>query len=371
MPTRTEHMVTPFGGVDVSFSLQGLGGLGLQGAARFDSRDLDEVVDRMLERFPRIREDAASSIVFARGLEYIFKTVQEIEFPELRANDFIPVNTEVPAGSLSFTYSMYERTGTAKVIHGMATDMPLVSVKGKQFPAPVVTVGVAYGFTIQDVDRAARLEVPLESMLATAARWAIEYLQEVVAAVGLPNEGVVGMTNAPGVTGTTQLSTGTWLHQINAIAAATSAAPASAVAATQGLIMDVNAMKARVRNQTLGMHTINTILLPLDLFSILESIPRSPAFTDDTLLDYLEKITHCEVDFWNQLNTASTTNHGRVMAYDKTPDVLCQILPRPFTQVAPQARGLGWVVPCFSELGGVMVRRPLAMTFMDGLDDTA
>jgi hypothetical protein len=368
--TRTEHMATPFGGVDVSFSLTGMQGLGLAGASRFDSRDLDAVVDRMLERFPRIREDAASSIVFARGLEYIYKKVEEIEFPALRAPDFIPINTEVPAGSLSYSYNQYERTGAAAVIHGMATDLPLVGMKGKNFPAPVITIGCAYGFSIQDVDRAARLEVPLETMLASACRWAIEYLAEVVAAVGLPNEGVVGLTTAPGVTGTTQLSTGTWLHQLNGIAAATAALPATAVAACQGIISDVNALKSKVYDQTNGLHDITTILLPLDLFSALRSVPRSPAFTNDNLRDYIETVCNVEIDMWNQLNTASSTSHGRVMAYEKSEEVLRQVMPRPFTQIAPQARGLGWIVPCFAELGGTQVLKPLAVTFMDGLDDT-
>jgi hypothetical protein len=208
-------------------------------------------------------------------------------------------------------------------------------------------------------------------MLAKACRWAIEFLAEQVAAVGLPNEGVVGLTNAPGVAATAQVSTGTWLHQINAIAAATAANPAAAVAACQGIVMDLNAMKRYTFETTKGLQDITDFLFPIDLYSALRSVPRSPAFTNDNLLDYLEEITHTSIDYWNQLNTASATTHGRVMGYQKDPSVLRQVMPRPFTQIAPQPLNLGWKVPCFAELGGTQVLKPIAVTYMDGLDDSA
>jgi hypothetical protein len=368
---RTERMQTPFGGVDVSFSLNGVAGLGLQGAQRFDSADLDDMVDRMLVGWPQIRNDAASSIAFARGLEYIYAEVYEIEFPKLRATEFIPLSTEVPAGSLTYTYRMYEKTGAAAVIHNFASDLPLVGYKGKEFPSPVVTIGCAYSFSIVDIERAAKLDVPLESMLANACRWAIEFLSEQVAALGLPNEGVPGLTTLPGVTSTAQLSTGTWLHQLNQVAAATAAAPATAVAACQGIISDVNALKSKVFIATKGLYDIDQILLSTSLYSGLRSVPRSPAFTNDNILDYIESVCHVSLDYWPQLDSASGTGHGRLMAYQKDPQVLKLVQPRPFTQFAPQNRNLAWIVPCIAELGGVEVHRPLAVTYMDGLDDTA
>lgn len=366
---RIEHMRTPFGEVDVSFSI-GMPG-GFAGARPFTSAHLDSVVDRMLEVWPHIREDATGSLAFARGLEYIYAEVEEIEFPELRAPDFIPVSTEVPAGSLSFTYRMLEKVGAAAVIHNMAGDLPLVTLKGKSWNAPVVTIGVGYSFTVVDVERAARLNVPLEAMEAEAARWAIEFLSEQVACNGLANEGVTGLTNAPGVTGTTQLSTGTWLHQIALIAAATSASPNPAVAAAQGLVSDVNAMIAKVFNATNGLYDVDTLLFPTDLYSALRAVPRSPAFTNDNILDYIEAMCNVTIDYWPQLNAASATGHGRIMAYKKDPKVLRLVMPRPFTQYAPQARNLAWVVPCIAELGGTQVMRPLAVTWMDGLDDSS
>ena len=367
---RTERMTTPFGAVDISFSLDGAAGLGFAGAHRFDGRDLDEHVDRMLAAWPSIRNDASGSLAFARGLEYIFKAVEEIQFPKLRAPDFIPVNTEVPAGSKTFTYRQFEKTGAAAVIHNMAGDLPLVGYKGKEWSAPVVTIGCAYAFTVVDVEMAARLEVPLEAMMASACKWALEFLQEQIACNGLANEGIAGFTNAPGVVGTTQLSTGTWLAQVRLIAAATATAPATAVAFAQGLVSDINAMISKVFVQTQGLQDVTDIIFPLDLYSALRSCPRSPAFTNDNLISYIEALCNVELDYWPQLNTASSTGHGRVMAYEKSEEVLRLVLARPFTQYPPQAKNLAWIVPCIEELGGTQVKKPLAVTFMDGLDDT-
>lgn len=330
---------------------------------------LQKSAPQLLEacRTDSVRTDALTA-AFALGLRYIFKEVYEIEYPELRAAEFIPLNTEVPAGELTFAYRMWNKTGAARIIHNFAEDLPIADVNGSEFPSPIITLGVAYQFSIVDIQRAGLTGVPLESMKADSARWAMEYLMEQIAAVGSANDGVPGLTNAPGLTATAQVSTGgTWLAQIAAIGAATAAAPASAVAAAQGIISDINKMKSAVRVATKGIHTINTILLPTSLYAALEAAPRSPAFTDDNLLDYIKKLCHVEVELWPQLDTLGGSGLGRVMAYERNPRVLRLIQAQPFTQLAPQPENLAWQVPCLAQVGGVNVIRPQAVTYMDGL----
>ena len=309
----------------------------------------------------------ALTAAFARQLEYIFKEIYNAEYPAFRATEFIPLSTEVPAGSLTFTYRMWNKTGTARVIHNFAKDLPSADINAIEFPSPVITLGMSYDFSIVNIQRAAMSQAPIESMKADAARFAIEYLIEQIACSGSANDGVPGLVNAPGVTGTTQVSTGTWLAQIAAIGEATPAEPAAAVAATQGIISDVNAMKAAVRTRTIGIHTLDTVLLPVSLYTALEAAPRSPAFTDDNILDYIEKLSHVDIEMWPQLDNQGTTGNGRVMAYERDPNVLKLIVAQPFTQLPPQPVGLSWQVPCLSQVGGVMVVRPQAITFMDSL----
>lgn len=348
---------------------------------RFDSRLSRRVAKQiLLQSLPQFLEDGARNdngqhvradaltAAFARQLEYIYKEIYNVEYPAFRATEFIPLSTEVPAGSLVFTYRMWNKSGTARVIHNFAKDLPSADVQADEFPSPVITLGMSYDFSVIDIQRAAMSQAPIESMKADAARFAIEFLQEQIAAFGSANDGVPGLTNAPGVTSSIQVSTGgTWLAQIAAIGAATPSAPASAVAATQGIAADVNIMKSNIRNRTFGIHTANTLLLPVNLYTALECAPRSPAFTDDTILDYLEKLCNIDIEMWPQLDNLGTTGNGRVMAYEKDPNVLKLVVAQPFTQLPPQPVGLSWIVPCLSQVGGVMVIRPQAVTYMDGL----
>lgn len=323
------------------------------------------------------RNDAGLPIAFARSLEYIIRQPYEALYPELRAPEFIPLMTEVPPEALSFTYRMFDRTGVAKIINENGSDAPKVDLKAEEWQQPLVTIGCSYDYTILDTMRAARLNVPLESFKAIAARKACEYLVEQIAAVGAPDYGIVGITNAPGVSGTTQVSTGgSWLAQIGGIGAAnTSNNTVPALVVAQAIIADFNAMVNNIIVTSNGVHVPNTGLLPVAVYSALRTTPRSPGFTDDSLLEYVEKMTGLELECWPQLNAAGAisttyagvTSKGRVMVYQKDPDVLNLVQAQPFTQLPPQPTAMAWEVTCYMRHGGVQVRRPKAVTYMDGV----
>lgn len=338
------------------------------GLSRFDARISEDVAEELCRGVAEFRGDAGATLAFARSLEYTFAKVYEIPFPRLRATEFFPLNTEVPPGSLTYNYRQIAGTGQAAVINPMATDFPLVGLDAKEFPAPIVTTGCAWAFNFMDIARAALTNVPFESSLARTARYAIEFLGEVIAAVGVADAGVPGVTNAPGVTSTAQVSTGSWLTQIASIGAATPSTPAAAVAAMSGIITDVNAMANAVLQNTDDRFPATNLLMSPKLYRALKTAPRSPAFTDDSMLDYIRKMTGLEPDYWRPLATASGTGHGRTMVYCKDPEVVEIVRARMFTQFAPQQRMLNSIVPCIAEEGGASVHIPGGVTYMDDLD---
>jgi len=356
-------------GVSQSVALSlGADGASLAMMPRFDSRYVQDYARTLLQRaFPEMRSDSGT-LAFARQLEHVVQEVFEIEYPALRAAEFIPVYTAVEPGSLTFTYRQVQKHGIAKVITTWSADLPKASLDAKEWQSPIVTIGSSYEFGIVETWRAALANVPLEAMLADAARFAIEFLGEQIACKGLANTGIPGFSNAPGMLATTQVSTGTWLAQIASIGSATPSAPAAAVAVASGIAMDLQAMTSKIQKQTIGLHAATNCLLPTSLWTALMAVPRSPAFTDDTLLDYLEKISGLKFDHWPQLNNAGSGGLGRVMVYEKDPRVCRLVRPLPFTQLPPQPINLAWQVPCLAQEGGVMAVQPLAMTYMDGLD---
>src|SRR5215467_13234664 len=99
---------------------------------RFDAKDLPEAVDRGLKSMG-LRCDANETALFARQLEYIYTQTYDIEYPDLKARQLIPVDTRVPSGADSFTYTQYDKLGEAIIVHNNAQDFPNADIVGKQF----------------------------------------------------------------------------------------------------------------------------------------------------------------------------------------------------------------------------------------------
>jgi hypothetical protein len=334
--------------------------------------ELDEEL-RDMRRDGR-RSDAGLSMAFARSLEYIIRKPYEAEYPELRAAEFIPLMTEVPPEAASFTYRMLDKMGQAAIIQENGNDAPKVDIKGEEWQQPIVTIGASYDYTILDTMRASRMGVPLEAYKAEAARFACEYLMENLAAVGNSNYGLAGLTNAPNITATTQVSiaSGSWVQQANTLgAASTLNAQAPAVAIAQGIVSDILAMKKGIFVDTQGIHQADLGLVTVSGYAALMSTPRSPAFTDDTLLDWLEKVCQIQIECWPQLNSAGAITvgglTGRVMVYKRDPKILNLVLAQPFTQLPPQPSRMSWEVVAYLRTGAVQVRYPRAVRYMDGV----
>jgi hypothetical protein len=348
--------------------------------ARFYARKLmehagmfDALVSEMRGDAMGLRQDAGLSLAFARSLEYIIRAPYEAEYPEFRATEFLPVLSAVPPEALAFTYRMLDKLGQAAIIQENGSDAPKVDVKGSEWQSPIITIGASYDYTILDTARAEALGIPLEAYKAESARFACEYLLENIAAVGAPNSGVPGFTNAPGIVGTTQVSTGgNWVQQIAAIGAAqTTNNTVPALVAVQGIAADINAMVNKIFQGTKGIHRPDTMLVGVNAYSALMTAPRSPGFTRDTILDYLEDLCQLDIECWPQLDAAGGTTvgglSGRVMVYKKDPKIVNLVIPQPWTQLPPQPIRMSWEVTSYLRTGGVQVRFPRAVTWMDGI----
>ena len=71
---------------------------------------------------------------------------------------------------------------------------------------------------------------------------------------------------------------------------------------------------------------------------------------------------------WDSLETADVAGTGpRNLAYHKSPTVLGIPIPIVFDDLPPQAVGLRFEVPCHGRVGGVVIRYPIAVGYMDGV----
>jgi hypothetical protein len=326
------------------------------------------------------RQDAGLTAAFARQLEHVFAKTYAAEYAQYRAHEFFPTSTEVDPGALSFTYRMVNRVGQAAVINaGNARDLPNVGLEAQEWQSPVITIGASYNFTVVNQASAAMANFALEAEKAKATREAIEGLEEQVYAQGFSPAGVPGVTNALGVVGTPQTSTGTWTTQL---LAGLAASPLSSAVVT-AMVGDILAAKARIFNTSLGRHKATNCLLPPNLYSMLDTAPESPLFNSKTILQWMEEVTGLDFDYWpillnagaiagSPLNFAVVSGgnpqqNTRVIVYEKNPDVVQLIQAQSFIQLSPQPVGMVWEVNCFSRIGGAMAVRPIGITYIDGL----
>jgi hypothetical protein len=342
---------------------------------RFDG-DFEFSIRAGLEQITGKRADANETAFFARELEYVYTQTYDIKYPNLKARQLFPVETRVPTGADSFTYSQFDKKVEAEIVHNYAQDFQNAEVMGKQFKQGVVSVGDSYQYSIQDLRAAAMAGRPLETMKAEAARWGIDYKLESLAAIGDVNTGLTGIFNTPSLVATTKVSqnnagstTVTWAALIS-----DALAKGNLTAAVQEILKDVSAMSRQISVQSDGLFMGDTLVLPVASYFLLANTQRAPGFTDDTILQYILKTVPGlrSIEFWPQANAVASSvlsgagGNGVALMYQKTPDVVQLVIPQEFEQFAPQPRNMSWIIPCHMRTGAITVRYPVALTYMLG-----
>jgi len=301
-----------------------------------------------------IRLDAGETAALARQLEHIYAQTYDVKYAELKARRFVPIDTSVDAGAEFFTYRQWNMFGMAKLIANYADDLPRVDSLAKEFPAPIKSLGASYGFSIQDMRRAAMSGSQLDARRARAARRAHEQAFDDIVAFGNADAGLGGMSNNANVP-IVPAVTGTWV---------------TSIATPLQMIEDLNELVNSIILATLETFIPNTLLLSNIAFQRINSTPMSTTGDADKtvlrfFLDNNPYIT--DVDQWNKLNAAGAGGVSRAIAYQRSEEVLAAVEPQPFEQFPPQARNLEFVIPTHSRVGGVRVQYPLAIAYMDDL----
>lgn len=299
--------------------------------------------------------DANESLLFARQLEYISREVMKAEYVTNSAFSFFPVTSEVPAGATSFTYTMYDQVGLAKVISNYAKDLPRADVTAKQFNYPVQTIGISYGYNTQEIRSSQMTGMKLPADKAQAARDGHAMKINQLAFYGETEYGIPGFftnANVPAVT----------------IAAdGTGATKTFSTKTADQIIRDVQSVINAIIVQSKGLYRPNVVALPVAQYAQLNALARSTT-TDTTVMQFLRN-TNPGVEFMPvyELAGSGTAGVDRMYAMYKSSDVLNLEIPMMLEEHAPQPQGLEFVVPMESRFAGVRVRRPLAIAYGEGI----
>lgn len=302
--------------------------------------------------------DANESIFFPRELEFISQELFEIEYQGLKARDLVPSGAfGVDEGATSYTYYEYDKVGSAKIVANHATDYPRVDVTGKKYTVEIQILGDSYGYNVDEIRAASRVNRPLERMRAEAAVRALRTEEDDIAWNGNTDYNIQGFIKGPSVPEVVIPNDGTgastlWVNKTSL-----------------QILRDMNLVANTVFSQTLGVRTANTMLLPLEQYSYVASTPMfTVGGTDVTILEFFLKNNPFieQVDWVNEMLGADNGD-DMIMVYEKNPVCVRQVLPILFEQFPPQQTGLDFEIICRSKTAGIVWIKPLSAAWGSGI----
>ncbi len=316
-------------------------------------RKLNMIVNALAagERF-----DADESAVLARELESIEREVTKTIYPELRGLQYVPMIPGIDPGSATYTWRRSDMVGKAKVMANRGDDIPRVDVSIGENYTPIRTVAQMYDYTTDELrafalakSRGSNLQ--LDTARAEAARLLIARELDEIVSIGIASiAGITGFINNGDV----------------GIIAATAA---WSTLTPQGILADLQRMERQVFTQSKEVLPADTIYLPLAQYALVAQTPLG-VNNDKTVLDFFLKnsMTIKAVMPWYRLTNAAVGSvTDRAVAARRDPAVAGAVVPLLFLAQPPQARGLGFDIPCEAKCGGTVVKQPLGMTYMDGV----
>lgn len=299
-----------------------------------------------------------------RQASLIEPQVYAMRYQEIQYANLIPVDTSAPEWIQSVTYYSMDAVGQAQWFNGNAQDVPKVELTREKFETGVSMAAIGYGYNLEELGTAQLLGMNLTADKAAVARRVAEEKIDAVAFQGDSKKGLTGLVNASTPTATTAPADGT------------GSATTFASKTPDQVLRDINGQLTGMFTGTLGAEIADTILLPYSVLLDL-STRRIDTVNQTTILEWVERnniytrttgqpLTIRGV--FGYLDTAGASSTKRMVAYRRSPEVLKMHLPMPFRFLPVWQTGpVRFDVPGIFRVGGVDIRRPKAVRYLDGI----
>ena len=290
--------------------------------------------------------------------------VIRIQYPEVQYPDLVPVDTNTGNEWVkSITYYSADMVGRADWFHHTALDVPLAELSREKFERGMEMAAIGYRYTLEEVANAMNTPgLNLTADKAAACRRAYEEFVDNLALRGSVPKNMQGLINSSLVTATTAPADGT------------GSATTFASKTNQQVIRDINSAMTGIATGTNWLYYADTILLPP---AVLVGLAwRIIEYSSMTLLDWIKQYNVLTVQTGRPitlagvrgLETAGLGGISRMVAYRRDPEVLKMWIPMPHRFLPVWQRGpLVFDVPGIFRLGGVEIRLPAAMRYLDGV----
>lgn len=312
--------------------------------------------------------DTQQALGFAiQQTSYIEPTVYEIQYPDIQYSRIIPVDTSANEWAKSITYYSMDKVGQATWFHHYAKDLAYADSQRSKFETGVEMANIGYRWTLEELGQAMMIPgMNLSADRAAAARRAYEEFVDNIALRGDAEKNFEGIINNSGVTAAT------------ADLDSTGFSPSWNIKTADEILKDVNDALTGMWVDSKQIELADTLLLPVASLGLIAT-KRLNDLSQMTVLTFLQTnnvytfttgrpLTMIAV---RGLEDAADDGSGRMVAYRRDPQVLKMHIPMthrflPVWQTGP----LVFDVPGIFRLGGLEIRRPGAVRYVDGIFNT-
>jgi len=275
----------------------------------------------------------------------------DIQYPQL-----VPVDTSAHPFARTVTYYSANKAGLADWLNLNADDIPMADVEHSEYETPVFSAGIGYGYSWEEINQAQQLGYNLSGDKANAARRAAEEMTDRVVMEGDTSKNMSGLIDHPAVTAT-PATTGDW-----------------DTATEDEIIADVNQGLELIQVGTNNIIQADTLLLPYTKWNKLASTRLGDNM--GTVLEFIRKYNVYTANTGapltirgiRKLDDAGVSATARMVAYRRSPEVLKFHMPMPHRFLPVWQEGpLRWQIPGVMRLGGLDVRLPNEVTYIDGI----
>lgn len=324
-------------------------------------------IQRMIRRASEdLNLDANETMFLEREATQLRTTVMEIEYPDLIAQELMPLATDIAPSASVYSYKVLVPTGRAKVITSSSDDVPRVEYGAREVFGAVKKLGIAYAFDLDELREAARLNTRISEMKPRLARDTIERgIDEFLAFGGYVTPDQDSQDAVPGQTPSNLKVTGLLNNDDvinNGIGTMTFWTDGSDDAT---IMNELATLVSAPANASDDKFQANTILLPTTKYNYIKQKPYSSQLGDSMLTVFQRNNPGILVRPWYRLNKAGAAGVPRAVAYKRDPMCLEGVVPEQFRQEPPQARNFQLVTNCSGRCGGVKIYQPVSLKYAD------
>lgn len=293
--------------------------------------------------------DSHDSLFFTRELEKIESKLFEIKYAQKEALQFLNLVSGVGPLDEIYTYRMMDMRGVAHVGASYEARVPLADINATESSQRILAITEGVHFNFQELRQSRLLGKPIDEARMLAARRAITEAIDNVLLKGHAATGVLGLFNQTGTT--ISAPAGSWASaSADAILADMVKAHDDAYAATQFSIKP------------------NMILMPHGEYLRI-SAKRAGVDTGLTVLELFQQMRPgVTVRGAFGLETAGVSNSKRLIAFNNDAEYVGALLPVPLEIMSVrEVSAFAFEVPMHARCGGVVVRYPKSISYMDGI----